>query len=42
MGCVIWLYVELKAFEVSMEEGGSFLWLENGEKTMASPCCAIG
>jgi hypothetical protein len=28
MGCVIWFYVELKAFEVSMEEGGSFLWLQ--------------
>lgn len=28
MGYAIWFYVELKAFEVSMDEGGSFLRLE--------------
>lgn len=35
VGCVSWFYIEAKAFELLVDEGGSFLWLAERRQGLA-------
>jgi hypothetical protein len=35
MAYVSWFYVEAKAFELSVDEGGAFLWLVKRSRKLA-------